>query len=108
MNQPTPEITLKALILGIILSMVLAGANAYLGLFAGMTVSASIPAAVISMGILTLALIGITACAAIIPQKFYEKTTAKVKVKNESAYSNNGATLSKEPAKNIFEVEIKF
>ena len=34
--------------------MVLAGANAYLGLFAGMTASASIPAAVISMGILSL------------------------------------------------------
>jgi len=49
-----PEITIKACILGIILSMVLAGANAYLGLFAGMTVSASIPAAVISMGILSL------------------------------------------------------
>ena len=36
------------------MSMVLAGANAYLGLFAGMTVSASIPAAVISMGVLSL------------------------------------------------------
>jgi len=47
-----PEITFKAIILGIILSVVLAGANAYLGLFAGMTVSASIPAAVLSMGIL--------------------------------------------------------
>ena len=34
--------------------MVLAGANAYLGLFAGMTASASIPAAVISMGVLSL------------------------------------------------------
>ena len=34
--------------------IILAGANAYLGLFAGMTVSASIPAAVISMGILRL------------------------------------------------------
>src|SRR5689334_5583216 len=32
--------------------MILAGANAYLGMFAGMTVSASVPAAVISMGIL--------------------------------------------------------
>lgn len=51
-NNPLPEITLKAIILGILLSMVLTGANAYLGLFAGMTVSASIPAAVISMGIL--------------------------------------------------------
>ena len=59
-------------------------------------------------GILALSLITMTACAAIIPQKFYEKTTAKVKVKNESAYSNNGATLSKEPAKNIFEIDIKF
>ena len=52
-NRKTyPEITIKAIILGILLSALLAGANAYLGLFAGMTVSASIPAAVISMGIL--------------------------------------------------------
>ncbi len=49
-----PEITIKALVLGVLLSMVLSGANAYLGLFAGMTVSASIPAAVISMFILRL------------------------------------------------------
>jgi len=49
-----PQLTVKAVLLGIILSIVLAGANAYLGLFAGMTVSASIPAAVISMGILRL------------------------------------------------------
>ncbi|UCD37526.1 MAG: oligopeptide transporter, OPT family [Fidelibacterota bacterium] len=49
-----PEITLKAVILGIILAVLLGAANAYLGLFAGMTVSASIPAAVISMGILRL------------------------------------------------------
>ncbi len=49
-----PEITVKGLVLGIVLAAVLAGANAYLGLFAGMTVSASIPAAVISMGVLKL------------------------------------------------------
>ena len=49
-NKQYPEITIKAVLLGILLSMILAGANAYLGLFAGMTVSASIPAAVISMG----------------------------------------------------------
>ena len=48
------EITFKAIVLGIVLSMLLSGAMAYLGLFAGMTVSASIPAAVISMGILAL------------------------------------------------------
>ena len=53
-NPHPPEITLKAIFLGIILSIILAGANAYLGLFAGMTVSASIPAAVISMGVLSM------------------------------------------------------
>ena len=53
MSKNLPEITLKAVTLGILLSMILAGANAYLGLFAGMTVSASIPAAVISMGVLS-------------------------------------------------------
>ena len=54
MSNHLPEITPKAIILGILLSMILAGANAYLGLFAGMTVSASIPAAVISMGLLRI------------------------------------------------------
>jgi len=49
-----PEITVKAVILGAVLSVLLAGANAYLGLLAGMTVSASIPAAVISMAVLRL------------------------------------------------------
>ena len=46
------EITVKAVVLGVVLSVLLAGANAYLGLLAGMTVSASIPAAVISMAVL--------------------------------------------------------
>ncbi len=54
MMKNIPEITIKAVVLGIVLSIVLAAANAYLGLFAGMTVSASIPAAVLSMGILSL------------------------------------------------------
>lgn len=49
-----PETTLKAFVLGALLSMVLSAANAYLGLFAGLTVSASIPAAVLSMAILRL------------------------------------------------------
>ncbi|GMV52030.1 oligopeptide transporter, OPT family [Nitrospirales bacterium NOB] len=49
-----PEITPKAVVLSIVLAALLAGANAYLGLFAGMTVSASIPAAVISMAVLRL------------------------------------------------------
>lgn len=46
------EMTLAAVSLGIILSIVMGAANVYLGLKAGMTVSASIPAAVIAMGIL--------------------------------------------------------
>ncbi len=49
-----PEITVKAVILSAILSIILSGANAYLGLFAGMTVSASIPASVISLALLKL------------------------------------------------------
>ncbi len=49
-----PQLTAKAVVLGVSLAIILAGANAYLGLFAGMTVSASIPAAVISMGVLRL------------------------------------------------------
>ncbi len=49
-----PEITVKAVFLGAILSVVLSAANAYFGLFAGLTVSASIPAAVISMAVLKL------------------------------------------------------
>ena len=51
---PLPQLTPKAIVFGILLSVILAGANAYLGLFAGLTVSASIPAAVISMAILRL------------------------------------------------------
>src|SRR5580692_8020536 len=49
-----PELTVGVIILGALLSVILAGANAYLGMFAGMTVSASVPAAVISMAILRL------------------------------------------------------
>lgn len=51
-NTSLPEITVKAVLLGVILSIVLSAANAYFGLFAGLTVSASIPAAVISMALL--------------------------------------------------------
>jgi putative OPT family oligopeptide transporter len=46
------ELTVRAFILGGLLALILGAANAYLGLYAGMTVSASIPAAVLSMAIL--------------------------------------------------------
>jgi putative OPT family oligopeptide transporter len=51
-SQSLPELTVGVIILGSILAAVLGAANAYLGLFAGMTVSASIPAAVVSMALL--------------------------------------------------------
>jgi len=51
-DQILPEITLRVLVLGTILTIILAAANAYLGLKVGQTISASIPAAIISMSIL--------------------------------------------------------
>lgn len=51
-DRIVPEFTLTSLILGVILAVVFGAANAYLGLRVGTTVSASIPAAVISMGII--------------------------------------------------------
>ena len=51
-DKVTPEITVTSIIMGIILAVVFGAANAYLGLRVGMTVSASIPAAVISMGVI--------------------------------------------------------
>ena len=53
-TTPFPQLTIKAVVLGLVLSALLAGANAYLGMFAGLTVAASIPAAVISMAVLRL------------------------------------------------------
>ncbi len=53
-SKTLPEITVKGVILGILLSVILGAANTYLGLRVGLTVSASIPAAVISMGVLTV------------------------------------------------------
>jgi putative OPT family oligopeptide transporter len=46
------ELTFTAILIGIFISVFFGAANAYLGLRAGLTVSASIPAAVISMGVL--------------------------------------------------------
>ncbi|MCI9021504.1 MAG: oligopeptide transporter, OPT family [Eubacterium sp.] len=51
-----PEITPVSIVLGILLAVLFGGANAYLGLRVGMTVSASIPAAVISMGVIRMIL----------------------------------------------------
>ncbi|MBQ6818970.1 MAG: oligopeptide transporter, OPT family [Clostridia bacterium] len=51
-NKVTPELTVTSIIMGILLSVIFGAANAYLGLRVGMTVSASIPAAVISMGVI--------------------------------------------------------
>lgn len=57
-NKVVPEFTATSIILGAIIAIIFGAANAYLGLRVGMTVSASIPAAVISMGILRVILKG--------------------------------------------------
>ena len=51
-EKVTPEITVASIVMGILLAVIFGAANAYLGLRVGMTVSASIPAAVIGMGVI--------------------------------------------------------
>ena len=55
-HKVTPELTVTSIIMGVILAVVFGAANAYLGLRVGMTVSASIPAAVIAMGVIRVIL----------------------------------------------------
>lgn len=55
-DKVVPEFTFTSLFIGILLAVVFGAANAYLGLRVGMTVSASIPAAVLSMGIIRVIL----------------------------------------------------
>ena len=55
-DKVVPELTVTSIIIGALLAVLFGGANAYLGLRVGMTVSASIPAAVISMGIIRVIL----------------------------------------------------
>ena len=61
MTEPTAgaparknELTFRAIALSMVLAVILAAANTYLGLFAGLTVATAIPAAVVSMGVLRL------------------------------------------------------
>jgi len=51
-SKTIPELTIKAVIVGAILAIILGAANAYLGLYAGMTVSAVIPGAVMAFALL--------------------------------------------------------
>ena len=55
-SKVTPELTVTSIIMGVLLAVVFGAANAYLGLRVGMTVSASIPAAVIAMGVIRVVL----------------------------------------------------
>lgn len=55
-DKVVPEFTVTSIVIGIVLAVVFGAANAYLGLLVGMTISASIPAAVISMGIIRVIL----------------------------------------------------
>ena len=51
-SKITPEFTVTSIVMGVLLAVIFGAANAYLGLRVGMTVSASIPAAVIAMGVI--------------------------------------------------------
>lgn len=55
-SKVTPELTVTSIFMGILLAIIFGAANAYLGLRVGMTVSASIPAAVIAMGVIRVLL----------------------------------------------------
>jgi len=53
MSTPAPrQLSARAIILSVILTMILAAANTYFGLFAGLTIATAIPAAVVSMAVL--------------------------------------------------------
>ena len=51
-NKIIPELTIKAVLVGALLAIILGSANAYLGLYAGLTVSAVIPGAVMAFALL--------------------------------------------------------
>src|SRR5438445_1115068 len=51
-NMEMPEFTLRAVLLGLVMTVILGAANAYLGLRAGITIAATYPAAVIAMAVL--------------------------------------------------------
>src|SRR5271167_2103814 len=53
-NTKMRELTLRALLLGLIMTVILGAANAYLGLRAGITIAATYPAAVIGMAVLRI------------------------------------------------------
>jgi len=53
-DEQMPEITVKAVLLGVIMAVVLGAANAYLGMKVGLTVAATFPAAVVAMAALRL------------------------------------------------------
>ncbi|MBQ5765408.1 MAG: oligopeptide transporter, OPT family, partial [Clostridia bacterium] len=55
-SKITPELTITSIVIGVLLAVIFGAANAYLGLRVGMTVSASIPAAVIGMGVIRVIL----------------------------------------------------
>ncbi|MFT3906651.1 MAG: oligopeptide transporter, OPT family [Steroidobacteraceae bacterium] len=52
--KAAPQLTLRAVFLGVVLAALMAAANTYLGLFAGMTIASAIPSAVVSMAVLKL------------------------------------------------------
>ena len=53
-DQDVPEFSLKAIVVGLLITVIMGAANAYLGLFVGMTVSATIPSLVFALALLKI------------------------------------------------------
>lgn len=53
-SERLPELTIKAVVLGVVMAVILGAANAYVGMRAGLTVSAAFPAAVVAMAVLRI------------------------------------------------------
>src|SRR5438445_11153240 len=53
-NMEMKEFTFRAVLIGLVMTVILGAANAYLGLRAGMTIAATYPAAVIGMALLRM------------------------------------------------------
>src|SRR3990172_1450697 len=75
-HEGVPEFTLKAVLTGVVLGIVFGAANAYLGLRVGMTVSASIPAAVLTVASFRLMRRGGTILEANLSQTVASASTA--------------------------------
>ena len=94
-HAPLPELTLRGMLLGALITFVFTASNVYLGLKVGLTFASAIPAAVISMAVLRFA------SGANILENNIVQTQASSAGSISAVISSpmSGSTLSVEPAK---------